>query len=73
MTDTDIAATSHADEAFTSPTTPATSDTDNDLLSDIAEINQQSDAINPDTAGDGFIDGTEVSVFTNPLDPNDHP
>ena len=31
------------------------------------------DPLNPDTDGDGFSDGTEVRVGTNPLDPNSHP
>jgi gliding motility-associated-like protein len=44
-------------------------DCDNDGLSNIEEVNANLDPSNPDTDGDGVIDGTEVTDGTNPLDP----
>ncbi len=43
-------------------------DDDNDGLNDIAEFLAGTDPLNPDTDGDGLLDGEEVSTyFTNPL------
>ena len=53
--------------------TPITSwyalDCDNDGLSNTEEVNANLDPSNPDTDGDGVMDGTEVTDGTNPLDP----
>lgn len=43
-------------------------DADRDALSDFAEIRiYKTDPLNPDTDGDGFSDGIEVSLGYNPL------
>jgi len=48
-------------------------DSDNDGLSDYDELFvYKTDPYNPDTDGDGFLDGDEVTNGFNPLDPGDH-
>ena len=49
----------------------ATSDADNDGLSDLDEFRSQTNPRNPDTDGDGMNDGWEVSCGLLPLDPAD--
>jgi hypothetical protein len=45
---------------------------DGDALLDVEEAAIGTDALNPDTDGDGFDDGEEVLVMgTDPLDPLD--
>lgn len=47
-------------------------DTDQDGLTDQAEINiYKTDPNNPDTDGDGYLDGAEIILKSNPLDKND--
>ncbi|MBI4599715.1 hypothetical protein HY732_02215 [Candidatus Uhrbacteria bacterium] len=46
-------------------------DTDKDLLADQDEKQFGTDPGNPDTDGDGFIDGLEIENYYNPLNPND--
>lgn len=49
-------------------------DSDNDDLSDYLELEVYfTDYLNPDSDGDGFLDGYEVKHGTDPLDPNDYP
>jgi hypothetical protein len=43
-------------------------DFDNDGLTNDEEIARGTDRTNPDTDGDGFLDGAEVRLGTNPLD-----
>jgi hypothetical protein len=43
-------------------------DTDSDGLDAIAEATLGTDPNNPDSDGDGFADGAEVTSYTNPLD-----
>lgn len=63
--------------------TPATSDEDGsgvsdgiedfpyfDTLTNQGEQDRGTDPTNPDTDGDGFEDGDEVDLGTDPLDPN---
>lgn len=45
-------------------------DTDNDGLDAIAEAAVGTDPNNPDSDGDGFADGAEITSYTNPLDSN---
>jgi hypothetical protein len=45
-------------------------DTDSDGLDALAEAALGTDPNNPDSDGDGFADGAEVSSYTNPLDSN---
>lgn len=46
-------------------------DDDNDNLSDTEEVPLKTDPFNPDTDGDGLIDGEEVKkIGTNPLSPD---
>ncbi|MCX8495163.1 MAG: hypothetical protein ORN51_03165 [Akkermansiaceae bacterium] len=49
----------------------ATSDSDNDGLSDLDEFRNQTNPRNPDTDGDGMNDGWEGSCGLLPLDPAD--
>ncbi len=53
-------------------TNPNDPDTDDDGLSDGAEVNTHgTDPLNPDTDGDGLTDGAEVNVHgTDPLNPD---
>lgn len=53
-------------------TNPNDPDTDDDGLSDGAEVNtHDTDPLNPDTDGDGLLDGAEVNTHgTDPLDPD---
>ena len=53
-------------------TNPNDPDTDDDGLSDGAEVNTHgTDPLNPDTDGDGLLDGAEVNTHgTDPLDPD---
>ncbi|MBI5037622.1 MAG: calcium-binding protein [Candidatus Kerfeldbacteria bacterium] len=44
----------------------STLDTDNDGLTDVQEGVWGTDILNPDTDGDGFLDGTEVQNGYNP-------
>ena len=46
-------------------------DTDQDGLLNEAEYG--ADPENPDSDGDGWADGFEVSQDRDPMDPNDHP
>jgi hypothetical protein len=47
-------------------------DMDGDALLDVEEVTIGTDALNPDTDGDGFDDGQEVLLMgTDPLDPLD--
>ena len=47
-------------------------DMDGDALLDVEEASIGTDALNPDTDGDGFDDGQEVLLMgTDPLDPLD--
>lgn len=62
--------------AGTSPLNPcdpdinasATADCDNDMLDNAGEILAGTDNTNPDTDGDGFVDGEEVANGSDPLD-----
>jgi len=46
-------------------------DSDNDGKSDMGELNYTSDPFNPDTDGDGLLDGEETEKYhSNPLDPD---
>lgn len=45
----------------------ASSDADNDGLSNLAEVNGGTDPANPDTDGDGLDDGAEADAGTDPL------
>ena len=49
------------------------SDLDNDGLSLDAEITAGTDPSNPDSDSDGWIDGDEITLITNPLDAADRP
>lgn len=54
-------------------TTPVdlTLDSDHDGLTDVVEKQLGTDPRNPDTDGDGLIDGAEVNIYhTNPLNPD---
>lgn len=42
-------------------------DYDNDGLSDRMELNFKTDLSNPDTDGDGFLDGEEINSYYDPL------
>jgi gliding motility-associated-like protein len=53
------------------PNAIGTNDCDFDGLNNDGEILAGTDSTNPDTDGDGILDGTEVSGGTNPLDPCD--
>ena len=44
-------------------------DSDSDYLNDAWEILLGTDLLNPDTDGDGYLDGTEVAAAYDPLDP----
>ncbi|NPE09057.1 MAG: hypothetical protein GNW80_12305 [Asgard group archaeon] len=49
-------------------------DRDNDDLADYLELEiYDTDPLNPDSDGDGFHDGYEIEMGTNPNDPNDYP
>lgn len=48
-------------------------DADHDDLSNADEIARGTDPLNPDTDGDGWPDGVEVSDDKDPLDPKSHP
>lgn len=49
-------------------------DKDNDDLADYLELEiYDTDPLNPDSDGDGFLDGFEIEMGTNPNDPNDYP
>lgn len=48
-------------------------DGDQDGLMDLDEQDHGTDAANPDTDGDGFLDGWEVSQGADPLDAAVHP
>jgi hypothetical protein len=51
-------------------TNPNFVDTDNDGLSDYAEIYEHfTDPTKPDTDGDGYLDSVEIDIRTNPNDP----
>jgi len=53
---------------------PVPGDSDGDRLTDEDENNiYGTDPNDPDTDGDGFDDGKEVMVDTDPLDPDSHP
>lgn len=45
-------------------------DSDNDGISDIEELRLKTDPFNPDTDGDGFLDGVEYIGGYDPLDPS---
>jgi len=45
-------------------------DSDNDGLSDLEEARLKTSPFNPDTDGDGFLDGTEVATGYDPLRPS---
>ncbi len=48
-----------------------TDDPDGDSLNNIREYRYYTDPTNPDTDGDGLLDGYEVDIYhTNPLDPD---
>jgi hypothetical protein len=58
---------------FLDPNNPADAalDFDEDNLTNLEEFNAGTDPTNPDTDGDGLLDGAEVKVhFTNPLNPD---
>ncbi|MCB1229077.1 MAG: hypothetical protein KDN19_02360 [Verrucomicrobiae bacterium] len=58
------------DEEFTLGTNASKVDTDDDGLSDAAEVNvYATDPLKWDTDGDGASDGVELETDTNPLDP----
>ncbi|MBI5742491.1 MAG: ferric reductase-like transmembrane domain-containing protein [Candidatus Niyogibacteria bacterium] len=59
--------------ALAAPYDPSTAkDTDLDGLTDQGELQIfHTDPNNPDTDGDGFLDGAEAIVGSDPLDPND--
>lgn len=49
-------------------------DKDNDDLADYLELEiYGTDPLNPDSDGDGFLDGQEINYGSNPNDPNDYP
>jgi hypothetical protein len=49
------------------PSLPGTTtDTDNDGLTDLEELQLGIDPANPDSDGDGIADGDEVQAGTNP-------
>jgi hypothetical protein len=53
---------------FQDGTFPDEEDSDFDFLTDLEEKNLETDPLNEDTDGDGFIDGDEVEVYlTDPL------
>lgn len=57
------------------PTDPNAADTDQDGLSDGAEVlNENTDPLNPDTDGDGRLDGDEIEVYgSDPTTPDEFP
>ena len=62
------------DQELVLGTNPNLSDTDNDGLSDGAEVNlHDTDPLNPDSDGDGAPDGPEVSLGTDPNNGLDTP
>ncbi|GEM_PF-6769796 len=72
--DTDGDGLSDTDETDVYFTNPLVFDTDNDGLSDgQEELQYNTNPNNFDTDGDGVGDGTEVSLGTDPLNPNDFP
>jgi hypothetical protein len=48
-------------------------DSDNDFLADFSENYYSTDEENPDTDGDGYLDGLEIIYSTDPLDNKDYP
>jgi hypothetical protein len=63
---------SSTEVSTSSPT--STLDSDNDGLTDYQEINiYHTDPHNPDTDGDGYLDGAEVNAGYNPLGPGKLP
>ena len=56
--------------ACSSGTVELQGDVDGDRLDARAEIEHRTDAINPDTDGDGYLDGDEVAEGVDPLDPD---
>lgn len=70
--DTDGDGLFDGDETALYATDPTSADTDNDGLSDGDEaLTYGTDPTLPDTDGDEFGDGDEISMGTDPLDPND--
>jgi thiol-disulfide isomerase/thioredoxin len=55
----------------TPPQNPPVVDDDDDGLSNADEAALGTDSTNPDTDGDGYLDGHEVQAGTNPLDSQD--
>ncbi|MCX6353559.1 MAG: lamin tail domain-containing protein [Candidatus Aureabacteria bacterium] len=54
------------DLATPNPTSSASTDSDNDGLSNVDEASWGTNPLDPDTDKDGYIDGSEVSAGTNP-------
>ncbi|MFH1427843.1 MAG: CAP domain-containing protein [Patescibacteria group bacterium] len=68
--DSDADGLSDAEEKILG-TDPYNADTDNDDLSDLAEVKTyKTNPLDPDTDGDGIKDGAEVKHGLNPLKPN---
>ena len=56
------------DEEIALGTDPLEQDSDNDGLTDGAEVLSELDPLNPDSDDDGLMDGTEFTGDTDPLD-----
>ena len=72
LRDTDGDGLPDADESLRYGTSPSLADTDGDRLSDAEEVFEHgTDPTKADTDGDLLPDGWEVSLGTDPLDPDD--
>jgi len=71
--DTDGDGITDGEEMYTYGTNPTKRDSDDDSMSDSAELDYGTDPLDPDTDSDGYEDGYEIECGTDPLDPNDYP